>query len=88
MIEACLNPKCQTPFARLGRGEVYALESRSRGTTEFFWLCDACLPQFAPAMSGNALGVVPRTGKRRLPPPNPFADVRIAFRPRVALPAA
>lgn len=81
MIAACLNPKCQAPFARLGSGEVYALESRTQGRTEFFWMCSACLPQFALSMSGNGmLGVVPRAGKvHHLPPPNPAADLRVAF---------
>lgn len=80
MIDACLNPKCQTPFARLGSGEVYALESRSQGRTEFFWICGSCLPQVALAMQGNGmLGVVPRPARPHLPPPNPLADVRIAF---------
>lgn len=57
MVEKCANPACSAPFQRLGRGKLFAFEIRtvaessrrmsyavraSRGTSLFFWLCDAC----------------------------------------------
>lgn len=50
MIEKCANPSCSRPFRRLGRGRVYAFETRPTATvcavkstkTWFLWLCEAC----------------------------------------------
>lgn len=51
MIDKCANPSCSTLFRRLGRGKVFAFETRvpvnvpaagSNKAPLFFWLCEDC----------------------------------------------
>jgi len=83
MIGKCLNPDCDAQMREVGLGEIYSLERRlalpSR-RVEFFWLCPACLPEHAVTLTeGGSICVVDRSPNHRLPPPNPAADLRVAF---------
>jgi hypothetical protein len=57
MIKNCSNPLCSAPFRRLGRGKIFAFESRSRTASGsaaaagiaseevgslYYWLCENC----------------------------------------------
>jgi hypothetical protein len=56
MVKNCANPLCSAPFRRLGRGKIFAFESRSRAVLRdaaaaiaseeigslYYWLCENC----------------------------------------------
>ncbi len=83
VITNCVNPSCREKFKRIGSGEIYTLERRGTvrgGWTEFFWLCPLCLPTFIISMTTtDEVELLPRSKHSHLPPPNPWADLRVIF---------
>jgi hypothetical protein len=77
MIVHCVRPGCANQFDS-GAGEIYTLERRSSGTTEFFWMCPECEQDFSVSLSNSGeLEVVPKRGPFDQIPPNPEADLRM-----------
>lgn len=80
MVKTCLNPHCDRRFTRFGDGEIYSLEKRLPGVTEFFWLCGSCLPHFALVVTNlGTIDIVERRNGMHLPPPNAKMDLRVVF---------
>lgn len=88
MIRSCIRHGCRSTFESLSAGQIFSLEKRPSGSTEFFWLCAECEPAFAVVVSPDGeVDVVPRESRSQWLPPNPQADLRpfpIRFRRHVA----
>jgi len=78
MIRNCIRDGCANTFECLNRGQVYSLERRPIGTTEFLWLCADCQPRFVVAVSSEGeVNVVARDSNLRPLLPNPHLDLRL-----------
>lgn len=78
MIRNCIRKGCRNTFACLNQGQVYSLERRPAGTTEFLWLCADCQLKYAIAVSSEGeVDVVPREQDMRPLLPNPQVDLRL-----------
>jgi len=78
MIRSCIRQGCHNTFEHLDRGQLYSLERRSLGTTEFLWLCADCQAKYAVAVSpAGELDVVPREPDMGPLLPNPEMDLRL-----------
>jgi len=77
MILDCVRPGCINHFDSRG-GEIYTLEKRPGGTTEFYWMCPECRREYGLSQLDNGeLEVVPKSDLTGQIPPNPKADLRM-----------
>lgn len=77
MIHNCVHQGCHNTFDYVNGGQIYSLERRPQGKTEFIWICADCKPKFAVVLSPEGeVDVVARESRTHKLPPNPMADLR------------
>jgi hypothetical protein len=77
MIDRCAKPGCGADFRLFNSGDVYALERRSE-STEFFWLCSECAPQFDLLLNADGRpSFHPRGERSQARPANPELMLRL-----------
>ncbi len=77
MILDGVRPGCINHFDSRS-GEIYTLERRPLGTTEFYWMCPECQQNVDLSLSSSGdPEVVPKGDVAHLIPPNPKADLRM-----------
>jgi hypothetical protein len=78
MVRNCIRQGCRSTFEYMNKGQIYSLERRPLGTTEFYWICEECQTRFAVIVSPEGeVDVTPRDLRSRRVPPNPLADLRL-----------
>ena len=86
MVSYCVNPACHTEFRSLNTGALYAVERRSV-STEFFWLCSACVPVVALSLDPmGCISVRPKSDAVRSQPPHPDGYLQLVARRKLRTP--